>query len=157
MAETVIQEITDDNQEKTFTQEEVNAIVGERVRRESAKYADYETLKAKASKYDEAEEASKSELQKAQERADALQTQINQMNAENELRGIRDKVAKETGVPAELLFGSDEETCKAQAEAIKAYANPGYPTVKDGGELQKRTTKPTTADQFAEWFEAQLN
>lgn len=56
----------------TFTQEQVDAMVKERVKREKAKYADYDDLKAKASKVDEYENASKSELEKAQEKAEAL-------------------------------------------------------------------------------------
>ena len=38
--------------ERTFTQDEVNRIVSNRV----AKYADYEELKGKAAKFDEAQE-----------------------------------------------------------------------------------------------------
>ena len=56
---------------KTFTQEEVNAIVEKRLARvKSEPPADYEELKAKAAKYDEAQEAAKSELQKATEAAE---------------------------------------------------------------------------------------
>ena len=62
------QENTAAEQVRTFTQEEVNAIVGRRVAETSAKYADYEELKTKAQAFDAAEEASKSELQKATER-----------------------------------------------------------------------------------------
>lgn len=39
---------TEGAQGKTFTQEELDRIVGERVRRERDKYADYEELKSKA-------------------------------------------------------------------------------------------------------------
>ena len=75
--ETVNQENTDKNPEtSTFTQEQVDAIVAERLKRERAKYADYDDLKTKATKYDEAEEASKSELQKATEKAAALQKRL---------------------------------------------------------------------------------
>ena len=66
----VIQET--EQTERTFTQAELNAIVQERVGETKAKYGDYEELKAKASKYDEQVEASKSELQKATERADSF-------------------------------------------------------------------------------------
>ena len=52
------------------TQEDLDIIVGERLKREREKYADYEALKEKAAKYDQAEEASKSELQKATEKAE---------------------------------------------------------------------------------------
>lgn len=71
----------------------------------------------------------------------------------NALRDIREKVAKATGVPASLLTAETEDACKAQAEAINAYAKPGgYPQVKDGGEVH--TTGPSaTRDKFADWFD----
>ena len=50
MSETVNQENV--ATEKTFTQDEVNAFVGERLAREREKYADYEALKEKAAKYE---------------------------------------------------------------------------------------------------------
>lgn len=83
--ETVKQELLDtatngEQQEHTFTQAELDRIVTERVRRESAKFSDYEEIKAKASKFDEAEEANKTELQKATERADSLQAQLDALN-----------------------------------------------------------------------------
>lgn len=65
MADTVEQAngtVTETQESRTFTQEEVNAIIAERIKRESAKHADYATLQEKASKFDEMEEANKSEL-----------------------------------------------------------------------------------------------
>ena len=59
-----------EEQDRTFTQTELDAIIADRLKRERAKTADYDDLKAKASKLDELEEAQKSELEKAQERAD---------------------------------------------------------------------------------------
>ena len=127
-----------EGQNRTFTQDEVNAIVGKRLAEEKGKYADYEDLKAKAAKYDEAEEASKSELQKAVERANHLEAELNERKKNDEVRQTREKIANETGIPANLLTGDTEEACKAQAEAIKAFAQPsGYPKVKDGGEVPK--------------------
>ena len=61
------------NEEKTFTQAELNAIVQKRLGEEKAKYENYEELKAKALKFDELEEQNKSELQKANDKAEALQ------------------------------------------------------------------------------------
>ena len=128
------QENNAEGQNRTFTQEELNAIVGKRLAEEKSKFADYEDLKAKASKFDEMEEANKSELQKATERANALETELNGLKKAEEVRVMRENVAKETGIPSNLLTGTTEEECKAQAEAIKAYAQPsGYPKVKDGG------------------------
>ena len=64
---TITQENAEGTQEaqKTFTQEEMNRIIADRVQRERSKYNDYDSLKEKAAKYDAHEEASKTELQKA--------------------------------------------------------------------------------------------
>lgn len=141
---------------KTFTQEELNAIVQDRLTRDRQKYADYDELKEKAGKFDQLEEASKSELQKMTEKADALQTELDKLKSENLVREARQKVAAETGVPANLLTGSSEEECRAQAEAIAAYAKPSsYPQVRDGGEPPKRGGT-STRDQFADWLDQSL-
>ena len=143
------QEPTAETQGRTFNQEELNAIVGKRLADEKAKYADYDALKEKAAKFDAAEEAQKTELQKAVERANSLESELTAMKKAEEIRTAREKVATETGVPAALLTGETEEDCKAQAEAIKAYATPnGYPKVKDAGESQKPTG--SVKQQFAE-------
>lgn len=140
--------------EKTFTQEELNAIVGERLARDREKYADYDLLKKKAAEFDKIEEASKTELEKATEKANALQAELDGIKKQNQIRELREKVSAETGVPANLITGSTEEECKEQAEAIKAYAVPsGYPTIKDGGEPQI-LTKRTARDDFAAWANA---
>ena len=145
------QENNAEGQTRTFTQEEVNAIVGKRLAEEKGKFADYEALKAKAAKYDEAEEANKSELQKATERANNLEAELNGMKKAEEIRQMKEKIANETGIPANLINGTTEEECKAQAEAIKAFATPnGYPKLKDGGEIPKPTG--TAKDQFADFM-----
>ena len=138
-------------EEKTFTQTELDAIVSERLKRDRAKYADYEALKEKAGKYDEMEAANKTELQKAVEQAAALQLELDVIKKANELREMRESVAKETGVPAALLTGDTEDECREQAAAIVAYARPnGYPNVRDAGETN-RVTKGTPKQHFEEW------
>ena len=145
------QETNGESQTRTFSQDEVNAIVGKRLAEEKVKYADYDDLKAKAAKFDEVEEANKSELQKATERAAALEKELNGLKKAEEVRIIRENVAKETGIPAHLLTGTTEEECKAQATAIADYAKPApYPAVKDAGEVNN-VGKATTRQQFAEW------
>ena len=79
------------NAEKTFTQAEVDAIVGERLGREKAKFADYEDLKNKAAEYDRQQEASKSELQKAQEKSAKLQAKLDSMEKLEMLVAMRTK------------------------------------------------------------------
>lgn len=148
MEETVNQEVA----EKTFTQEEVDAIVGDRLKRERGKYADYDAMKEKAEKFDALVEQNKSELQKAVERADSLQAELEALKSANSVRDIRQRVADNTGVPVSLLTGTTEEDCETQAKAILEFSHPsGYPSVRDGGEVTKRVGKLSTRDQFAEW------
>lgn len=160
MSETVNQETaTKETEIKTFTQEEVNGIVNDRLARERKKYEglDLEALKTKAAKFDEMEEANKTELEKANERANALQAQLEGIQKEKELTEMRDKVAKEVGIPSNLLTASTEDECRTQAEAIKAYAMPsGYPQVRDGGETIV-TQKMSTRQQFADWAQQAFN
>ena len=85
----------------------------------------------------------------------AVKAELEALKAANALRDLRAQVSKDTGVPAELLTGNNEEACKAQAEAIKAYskAQPpaGYPAVPDGGEARVNGAS-TARDKFAEWM-----
>lgn len=129
-------------QERTFTQSEMDAIIGERLKRDRAKYADYEELKAKAAKFDEAEEASKSELQKAVEERDKYKAELDKLQAERERAEKVAKVAAEKGVDAVLLArmaGDVDENAdflKAQMEG-----KPKYEPVHDGGEARLPAAK----------------
>lgn len=119
--------------EKAFTQDELNAIVADRLGREKSKYSDYEEIKAKAAKFDESQEATKSEIEKATEKANQLQAEIEQMKKAEGIKAVRDSIASELNVPAELLLGEDEESCRAQAEAILNYAKKAtYPNIPNG-------------------------
>lgn len=144
-------EQTAEQQERTFTQSELDAIVRDRLAREKGKYADYDELKAKATKFDEVEEASKTELQKATERAQALEAELNGLKKAESIRTIREKVAKETGIPASslsLLTGETEEACQEQAKVILSMITPqSYPSVPDGGEIT-HTNKGSAREDF---------
>ena len=127
--------------EKTFTQAELDAIVGDRLARERAKYADYGELKAKAAKFDEAEEAGKSELQKAVEERDRLKTELDKLNAEREHAEKVAKVAAEKGVDAALLARMSGDVDE-NAEFLKQMgAKPKYEAVHDGGEANAPSGK----------------
>ena len=145
-----------ENESKTYTVQEMEEIIKSRIEQERGRFADYDALKEKAARFDAAQEAEKTELQKAQEKASELQKKIDSMVRDNEIKAARSKVAAETGVPVDLLSGDSEETCKAQAEAIIKFANPDYPKVKDGGDPRKHS-KSSTAEQFAEWFEQNMH
>ena len=152
---------TEPEASKTFTQAEVDLIVKERLGRERAKYEGFEDFKAKAMKFDELEEANKSELDKAHERVSTLEAELNKMKKDAEVRAIREKVAKEAGIPMasmSLLTGETEEACLEQAKTILAIAQPNtsYPQLKDGGELTT-TMKSSTRQQFADWANQAFN
>ena len=70
------------------TQEDLDKVIGARLARERDKYADYDDLKDAASKLAEAE------------------ARLAQIDAQAALDKIRNDVAKEAGVPANLLRGS---------------------------------------------------
>lgn len=161
MEETVNQETnvneTSANDSKTYTQAEMNTIIQDRLKRERAKYEGFEELKAKAAKFDEQEEANKTELQKAQERAKELEEKLQKKEHEETVREMKKKIAEECKVPADLLTGETEDECRAQAQAIMAFAqSQGYPTVKDGGESNS-TQKKSARDSFKAWAESNFS
>lgn len=88
------------------------------------------------------------ELTKAR---DALQKDIDTRNA-------RDKVSAETGVPASLLTGDTEESCKAQADAIMKWhgtnQQQNYPSGAGVGGDPPAGSGGSTRDQFADWWTA---
>lgn len=150
-AEMAEQQQTDGQQsERTFTQEEVNELMG-KVRRETRdKFRDYEDLKKKADAYDEAQEESKSELEKAREESARAIDELNALKAEKARSELRQKVSKETGVPASLVNGDDEDSMTANAKAIAEYARTATAMApKDKGGAARKGGK-TNADLFAD-------
>lgn len=133
------------------TQDELNRIVAERVARERGKYADYNDLKAKAAKFDEIDAQSKSEVEKATEKAAAIERERDQAQA----RLDRLEVALEKGLSpsqAKRLVGNTREELVADAdELLKDLGDSNKPRTPKPDPNQGRTgTGPaTTADQFA--------
>ncbi len=99
------------------TQEDLDKVIGARLARECEKYADYDDLKAAASKLADAE------------------ARLAQIDAKAALDKIRDDVAKQAGVPADLLRGStkDELTAHASALAEALQARPSVPVIPTQG------------------------
>ena len=134
----------EDKPERTFTQTEMEAIIGERLKRERAKYADYDELATKAKAYDEAEEANKSELQKAVEERDKLRAEVERFKADKERANAVAKAAAEYKVDANLLArmsGDVDENAKFLAE--QAANAPKYGQVPDGGENSVQAPQKT--------------
>lgn len=108
---------TDPEPPKTFTQDELDKIVAERIARERKKYADYDDLKKKAEEYEKAEaerkkaemtaqerlEAEKAEAQrKAQEAEEAAQRALSAAN-QRLIKSEFKLLAKEAGIRADAL------------------------------------------------------
>ena len=86
----------------------------QRAKDANAKLKELEPVAAKAV---ELEEASKSELQKAQERAEAAERAL----ADATATAARAEVAAAKGVPVSLLSGDTREALEASADALLAF------------------------------------
>jgi hypothetical protein len=100
------------------TQDELNKVIQERVKRERGKYADYQDLKTKAAELDRLKAENQTEAEKSTEQITTLQQQLEQM----QLTTMRAKIQAKHGISdddAELfLTGTDEDTLNRQATAL---------------------------------------
>lgn len=85
----------------------------------------------------ELEEASKSELEKAQERAERAERAL----AEASASAVRAEVAAEKGVPVALLSGDSREALIASAEALLAFRDE---TARQGNYVPAEGRSPNT-------------
>lgn len=108
--------------EPISTQEEFDAAIKARLERERAKFSDYDELKEKA--------------EAARKRVEELEQAEEARKGDEKRRAALDKVAKETGVPAELISGDDEESMAASAKAIAEFAKaPAAPQMGEAGKF----------------------
>lgn len=116
------------------TQEDLDKVIGARLAREREKYADYDDLKAAASKLAEAE------------------ARLSQIDAQTALDKIRNDVAKEAGVPADLLRGAtkDELTAHASALAEALKARPSVPVIPTQGATPSVSEADSARRAFAQ-------
>lgn len=114
----------DDKNDKpqTFTQEQVNSLLAEQKRKHGEKFADYDDLKAKADQFDKLEEQSKTELQKAIERAEAAEKRAAQFEAKEQVATWAADIVKGSSIPASVLRGSTREELEAHFNDLKALA-----------------------------------
>lgn len=131
----------DEQHERTFTQAEVNEMMG-KVRRETReKFSDYDDLKAKAEKFDESQQAAKSDLEKALERAAKAESEAEELRKATERAQMLSRVSEETSVPASLLKGDTEEDVREYASQLLEFAKKSsYPTDKGKGGSPKAMT-----------------
>lgn len=123
---------------KLFTQEDVNRIVAERLKRASAHTADPSDLQTQAAKIGE------------------LQAQLEALTAELEARRQADQVqewksgvAAQYGVPADLLRGDSLEALTAHAMQLAEYLKPKTDPISLGNEPASVTIPDDPRAQFA--------
>lgn len=123
---------------KLFTQDEVNRIVAERLKRASMHSADPSDLQTQAAKIDE------------------LQTQLAALTAELEARRQADQVAEwksgvaaQYGVPADLLRGDSLEALTAHAMQLAEYLKPKTEPISLGNEPATVAMPEDPREEFA--------
>jgi len=100
------------------SQEDLNRIIDERLKREREKFKDYPDLKKKADDLDKIEAANATELEKANARADAAEKLV----AELEPEILRWKTIAQNEIPPDyqdFIVGKSEEDLAAVVEKVK--------------------------------------
>lgn len=105
--------------------------------------------KDKADAYDRLQEDAKTDLQKATERAERAERELKGVKAAQELSATRAKVSKETGVPAELIQGADEDGMRASAKALLSWARPTAPRAPRPGSFSDGAGSPDARRELA--------
>lgn len=142
------------------TQEDLNKVIGERIKRVESKFADYSDLQARAAKLAEIEDAQKTAEQKAAERIAALEAKA----AAAETAALRSKVQatyKIDNDDAELfLTGTTAEQLEAQAKRLaerQANANAAGPRPDLTQGAGSGGGQATPAQEFGAFMEKQLS
>ena len=110
------------------TQEQLDKVIGDRIRRAEAKaaekYADYETLKTQNADYVTQISQLQEQLQKQTETINGNQSIVDDLKAQlqnYESSSLKTKVALEMGLPYQMasrLSGSNEDEIRADAEMM---------------------------------------
>ena len=138
------------------TQEQLDAIISERVKRAekraeekaAEKYADYDSLKDKANAYEKQIADLSEQLKSGESKLAEFTTEKEGLEAkikEYETASIKMKIALETGLPhqlAEKLTGDDEEAIRADAKKMAEFV--AKPTAPIGSAEPDRTGEDPT-------------
>lgn len=120
-------------QSQSFSQDDVNRIVQERLQREREKYADYDDLKTAAERAHELEAQTQE-----------LTAKVAEFESKEEHRKLVADVAETAGVPAGVLKGETKEELEAHAESIKALLQTTGPVIPG---QEKRPQKIEESDE----------
>lgn len=115
------------------TQEELDNIVKERIRREREKFVDYDDLKKRVSELESENRALKSTVEDDKQTRAGLDAQITELQGQvsnYETASLRTRIALQNGLPYDLadrLQGADEEALRADAERLAGFMRPVTP------------------------------
>lgn len=98
---------------KTFTQDQVNAMLAEQKRKVGEKFADYDEVKAKAEELEKLTSASKSDIEKALERAAKAEAEIAKFQQKEQVAQWASEITKDSPIPATVLRGNTKEELEA--------------------------------------------
>lgn len=143
------------------TQADLDRIIAERLSRERAKYADYDEMKTKAAEFDKATEATKSEIQKAVERAELAEAKAAAFEKREQVAAWAKDIVKDSPIPADALRGDTEDELKVHFEQLKALIPAEAPKKGAVGpyipsEGQQPTGPTDPAHAFAAAFEGRI-
>ncbi len=112
------------------TQEELDNIVKERIRREREKFADYDDLKKRVSELESENSVLKSTVEDDKQTRAGLDAKITELQGQvsnYETASLRTRIALQNGLPYDLadrLQGADEEALRADAERLAGFMRP---------------------------------
>ena len=128
------------------TQEELDNILKERLRREREKFGDYDDLKKRVSELESENSALKSTVEDDKQTRAGLDAQITELQGQvsnYETASLRTRIALQNGLPYDLadrLQGADEEALRADAERLAGFMRPATPPAP------LRDTEPAMSD-----------
>lgn len=131
------------------TQADLDRIIGDRLSRERSKFADYDALKEKAAKYDEVENANKSDLQRLEERAAAAEAKVAKFEAAEQRAKWAAEIVKDSAVPASALRGDTREELEAHfAELAPLIGQAQVPDLRASAGQRAVPAAQATGDDF---------
>lgn len=128
------------------TQEELDNIVKERLRREREKFGDYDDLKKRVSELESENGALKATVEETKQtiaKSDAQITELQGQVSNYETASLRTRIALQNGLPYDLadrLQGADEEALRADADRLAGFMRPATP------QAPLRDTEPAIGD-----------
>ena len=132
-AEAGEQQPAQEQESQSFSQDDVNRIVQERLQREREKYADYDDLKTAAER-----------AQELEAQTQELTAKVAEFESKEEHRKLVADVAETAGVPAGVLKGETKEELEAHAEVLKSLMKPTGPVIPG---QEKRPHKVEESDE----------